>query len=132
MSKVLWVVQALLAVVFLFAGGVKFTLPAEVLTAQFPVTVLFVQFIGACEVLGALGLLLPSIFRLRTGLTPLAAAGLVIIMAGATAISLAIGAGAAALMPLALGLLAAFVALGRTRLAPLSESARSPRLQPAS
>jgi len=131
MSKAVWVVQAPLALVYLFAGGVKFTLPPEVLTAQFPAPVLFFQFIGACEVLGALGLVLPGIFRVRTVLTPLAAAGLAVIMIGATFITLAVGLGAGALMPLALGLLAAFVAYGRTRLAPLSESPRSPRLQPA-
>jgi uncharacterized membrane protein YdfJ with MMPL/SSD domain len=56
--------------------------------------------------------------RIRPGLTPLAAAGLVIIMIGATVLTLASGGVAAALMPLATGLLSAFVAYGRWRLAP--------------
>src|SRR3954466_14717621 len=94
MSKVLWIVQGLLAVVFLFAGGMKLVLPAEVLTAQFPGSALFVRFIGVAEVLGALGLLLPGLLRIRVGLTPLAAAGLAVIMTGATAITLAGGGGA--------------------------------------
>jgi hypothetical protein len=79
---------------------------------------LFLRFIGVCEVLGALGLLLPGILRIRPGLTPLAAAGLVIIMIGATGITLAGGDAVPALFPLAVGLLATFVVYGRSRLAP--------------
>jgi len=131
MSKALWVVQALLAVVFLVVGASKLVMPAEVLTAQFPFPAEFIRFIGVCEVLGAFGLVLPGLFRIRTYLTPLAAAGLVVIMAGATTTTLAIGGGAAASGPLVLGLLAAFVAYGRTQRAPLSESRRVPRLQTA-
>ena len=62
---------------------------------------------------GALGLILPGLLRIRPGLTPLAAAGLVIIMIGATVVSLTIGPVAMALIPLVAGLLAAFVAWGR-------------------
>ena len=46
------------------------------------------SFIGVAEVLGAIGLILPGVLRIRPGLTPLAAAGLVIIMIGATVIGL--------------------------------------------
>ena len=53
--------------------------------------------------------------RVREELTPLAAAGLASIMAGAVATTLTVGGGTAAAMPLALGLLAVFVAYGRTR-----------------
>ena len=66
-----------------------------------------------------MGLILPGLFRVRPELTPLAAAGLGIIMAGATALTV-IGSGVlSALFPLAVGLLAALVAYGRWALAPL-------------
>jgi hypothetical protein len=133
MKYALWSVQGLLAVIFLFAGGMKQVLPAEVLTAQFPLPELFVRFIGVAEVLGAFGLILPGLLRIRPVLTPLAAAGLVVIMTGATFLTLAIGGGASALIPLVLGFLAAFVAYGRLQLAPQMArgSSASPQLQPA-
>ena len=75
MTYVLWIVQALLALLFLFTGGMKLVLPIEELTAEMPLPGLFVRFIGVAEVLGALGLVLPGLLRIRPGLTPLAAAG---------------------------------------------------------
>ena len=125
MKKTLWVVQGVLALIFLFNGVVKLTLPAEVLTAQFPLPALFVRFIGVCELLGACGLILPSLLRLWPFLTPLAAGGLTIIMIGATVLTLVIGGGALALIPLVVGLLAAFVAYGRWQLAPIAGSSRA-------
>jgi hypothetical protein len=112
----LWVVQVLLALAFVSAGAIKLISPDEVLTAWYPFPAAFIRFIGVCELLGAVGLILPGLLRIRPGLTPLAAAGLAIIMAGAVATTLAIGGGMAALMPLALGLLAVFVAVGRARM----------------
>ena len=79
---------------------------------------LFLRFVAVAEVLGAIGLILPGLLRIRPGLTPLAAAGLVIIMTGATALTLVYGDATQALIPLVVGLLAAFVAYGRWRLAP--------------
>jgi hypothetical protein len=108
-------VQGLLALVFLFAGGMKLIVPVEVLTAQMaaPLPGAFVKFIGVCEVAGALGLILPGLTRIRPLLTPLAAAGLVIIMIGATVVTLATGETVSALVPLVVGLLCAAVAYGR-------------------
>jgi hypothetical protein len=114
----LWIVQVLLAGLFLFAGGMKLVLPLEALTAQMPLPGLFVRFIGVAEVLGAVGLILPGLLRIRPGLTPLAAAGLVLIMVGATVLTLTGGDIASALIPLVVGLLLAFVAYGRWRLTP--------------
>jgi hypothetical protein len=118
MTYALWIVQGLLALLFLWAGGVKLVLPLDQLTGPFPLPGFFVRFIGAAEVLGAIGLILPGLLRIRPGLTPLAAAGLIVIMIGATGITLAGGDVAMALIPLGVGLLAAFVAYGRWRLAP--------------
>jgi len=125
MNIALWIIQVLLALLFLFAGGTKLVLPIDVLTAmgspnQVHLPALLIRFIGVCEVLGALGLVLPGLFRKRPELTPLAAAGLVIIMIGATVLTI-IGDGiAAALTPLVAGLLCVFVAYGRWRLRPLA------------
>lgn len=114
----LWIAQVLLALLFLFAGAVKLVLPPEAMTGPVPLPVLFLRFIGVCEVLGGLGLVLPGMLRIRPGLTPLAAAGLVIIMIGATVITVVGGAVASALLPLAAGVLSAFVAHGRWQLMP--------------
>ena len=134
MNRALWVVQGLLTLLFLFAGGVKLAMPLDEMAAQSGLPGALILFIGVAEVLGALGLILPGLTGIRPGLTPLAAAGLVIIMAGATALTAAgVGGGdaAAALFPLAVGLLAAFVAYGRCQLAPRHGVARQAVLQPA-
>lgn len=109
----LWTIQVLLALVFLFAGSMKLILPIEMLTAQMPLPGLFVRFIGVAEVAGAIGLILPGLTSTQRGLTPLAACGLVIIMIGATVVTLAVGGGASVLVPLVVGLLAVAVAYGR-------------------
>jgi len=124
-TYVLWIIQALLALLFLFAGGTKLVLPIETLISmgspnQILLPGLLLRFIGVCEVLGGLGLILPGLLKIRPSLTPLAAAGLVIIMIGATVLTyLADGVGPA-VVPLVVLILLAFVAYGRWRLAPLS------------
>ena len=134
LTRALWVVQGLLALLFLFAGAMKFVMPIEEMTRQIPVPLpgLFLRFIGVAEVLGAIGLILPGLLRIRPGLTPLAAAGLAIIMIGATVITLAAGDVAPALIPLTVGLLAAFVSYGRWRQAPHGGSSRPSTLRAAS
>jgi len=119
MTYTLWIVQGLLALVFLASGGMKLVMPIEEMTKDVAMPGAFLRFIGVAEVLGAIGLVLPSLLRIRPGLTPLAAAGLVIIMIGATVVTLSIGGGATALIPFVVGVLAAFVAYGRWRLAPI-------------
>ena len=115
MNLMLWIAQGVLAAVFLFSGSMKFVMSIEDMTQQMPLPGWFLHFIGVCEVLGALGMSLPWLTRMRPGLTPLAAAGLVIIMIGATVTTLSTGNMATALMPLVVGVLAAFVAYGRWR-----------------
>ena len=131
MTYALWVVQGLLALLFLFAGGMKLVLPLEALEGPVALPGLFLRCIGVAEVLGALGLVLPGLLRMRPGLTPLAAAGLVIIMTGATVVTVAGGQLAPALLSVVVGLLAAFVAFGRWRLAPLRGSSRTATLNEA-
>lgn len=126
MAKALWIAQGLLALLFLWAGGMKLVLPLDQLTGPVPLPGWLLRFIGAAEVLGAMGLILPGLLRVRPGLTPLAAAGLLIVMVGATVLTLAGGDVALALIPLAAGLLSALVAYGRWRLAPHRERSRPP------
>jgi uncharacterized membrane protein len=112
-NAALWVVQGLLAAVFLMSGVFKWVMPAEAFAGPFPLSFTFIRFIGACEVLGAVGLVLPWLLKIRPVLTPLAAMGLVIIMIGATVLSalyIGIPAGAG---PFVVGLLAATVAYNR-------------------
>lgn len=118
MNILLWILQILLALLFLFAGGTKLLIPADVLQQNAPPNAIrfsemFLKLIGVLEVLGALGLLLPSITRIKKGLTSLAALGLLILMIGAVVIGI-MGEGAkAAIVPAVVGLLCAFVAYGR-------------------
>ena len=130
MTYALWIVQGLLALLFLFAGVSKFIMPIEEMTKDIQMSAAFLRFIGVVEILGGLGLILPSLLRIRPGLTPLAAAGLVIVMIGATIISLKISV-VTALMPLVVGLLAAFVAYGRWKLAPIGSSSQRSALREA-
>jgi uncharacterized membrane protein len=134
MTYLLWIVQGLLAVVFLFAGGMKLVTPFEVLAAQMPTPLpeVFVRFIGTMEVLGALGLILPGLLRIRTDLTPRAAEGLVVLMVGAVMFTPSDQLVMASL-PLVVGALAALVAYGRRHLAPQHNAPRLRfSLQPAS
>jgi uncharacterized membrane protein YphA (DoxX/SURF4 family) len=112
MPYALWIVQGLLALTFLTAGAGKLLASAAELNENFPMPDEFMRFIGVCELLGAIGLIVPGVLRIRRGLTSLAAAGLAIIMTGATVLTLADG-NIGALVPLVLGLLAVFVAYGR-------------------
>src|SRR2546427_3585079 len=84
MNVALWIIQGLLAALFLFAGGAKLVMSADQMAGSVALPFWFLRFIGVAEVLGALGLVFPGVLRIRPGLTPLAAAGLVIIMIGAT------------------------------------------------
>jgi len=119
MRVALWIVQGLLALLFLFAGVAKLIMTVEEMTKDIPLPGAFLRFIAVVEILGAIGLILPGLLRVKPGLTPLAAAGLTIIMIGATVITLTTGAVAMAVFPLVVGILAVFVAYGRWRLAPL-------------
>ena len=119
MVYVLWVLQVLIGLFFALASGVpKLVLPVETLPLPLPIPEVLLRLIGVAEVLGGLGLILPGLLRIKPWLTPLAAAGLVVIMIGATALTMAADGVAAGVVPLAIGLLAVFVAYGRWRLAP--------------
>ena len=124
MNILLWIIQILLALVFLFAGGTKLVLPIETLLSMGPPNQIilpgwFIKFIGLCEVLGALGLILPGLLRRQQYLTVLAAIGLTIIMIGAVVVTIMGPGFAGAISPFVIGLLCVFVAYGRSKLRPL-------------
>lgn len=126
-TALLWTLQGLLTALFLFAGISKLLMPSATLAAASTLPVGFLRFIGVCEALGALGLVLPGLFRIRTGLTPLAAVLLAVIMVGATGTTMATLGVSPAMFPFAIGVLLALVAIGRAP-APSSIRHAEPRL----
>lgn len=123
LNVALWVAQVLLAVAFGMAGVMKTTQPLADLTRMMvwpgALPPALVRFIGAAELAGALGLVLPAITRVRPALTALAAAGLAVVMLFASVFHVARGELQALPINLTLGLLAAFIAWGRFRKAPI-------------
>lgn len=119
----LWVVQALLAVSFGMAGAMKALTPIAELSNSLPWVsedlALLVRFIGVSELLGAVGLILPAALRIQPKLTPLAAAGIVLIMVLASGFHALRGEFASVPVNLVLGGMAAFVAWGRLKKAPI-------------
>jgi hypothetical protein len=120
MNTVLWIAQVLLALAFAASGlrqSVFFerTRASSAVAAHYPRSV--VTLIGACELLGAAGVVLPWLTGVLPWLTPLAAACLVLVMALAAAFNVRYAAGGVRLASNAvLGALAAFVAYGRVAL----------------
>jgi len=119
----LWAAQIVLAATFLLGGFMKTTLPIDVLTAKMvwpgALPEGLVRFIGAAELAGAVALLLPAITRIKPFLTPIAAAGLVLVLALAVPFHLFRGEAPALALILPLGVLAVFVAWGRLKKVPI-------------
>ena len=118
----LWVAQVLLAVGFGMAGLMKLATPYADLAQKMAwaqhTPAALVKFIGVVELAGALGLILPAATRIKPFLTPLAASGLVVIMV--LAIGLHVSIGEVPKPNFVLGGIAALVAWGRWRKAPIS------------
>jgi hypothetical protein len=123
----LWVVQLLLAVAFGFAGVMKSAAPIADLVEKMvwpgALPEGLVRFIGISELSAALGLTLPSLTRIKPGLTPLAAAGLVVVMALAAVFHITRGELGSLPVNIGLGALAMFVAWGRWKKAPIAPRA---------
>ena len=120
----LWAAQALLGLAFGFAGIFKSTAPIAELTQKMvwpgAMPEAMVRFIGVSELLGAVGLILPGVTKLKPQLTPLAACGLALIMLLAAAFHLNRGELSALPVNAVLGGIAAFIAWGRFRKVPLA------------
>jgi putative oxidoreductase len=124
MGIALWIVQLLLAAAFGMAGFMKATAPMADLAASmgWPADLppALVRFIGVSELAGAIGLVLPALTRIKPALTPLAAAGLVVVMALAALFHVVRGEFSAIPINFVLGALAAWVAWGRTSRVPIA------------
>ena len=116
MNILLWIVQVLLALLFLMAGVMKFVMSYEDMSKDAPVVLPYalILFIGVCEIVGAIGLVVPWLTGIKPWLTPLAAALLVVIMIGAVVTSIP-GGISLVIVPAVVGLLCLFVALGRRK-----------------
>jgi uncharacterized membrane protein len=131
LNVTLWAAQLLLAALFFLVGYTHAAAPIEVAIQRAPwvasLPVALVRFIGVAELAGAIGLLLPAATRIRPMLTPLAAAGLAIMMLLAIPFHLLRGEASAVGINLVLGSLAALVAFGRTRWAPIADRSEATR-----
>ena len=123
LNVVLWVFQVILALMFGMAGIMKGTASFSDLAIKVPWTVdvphALTRFIASCEFLGSLGLLLPSITKIKPWLTPLAAAGISTIMILAIGFHVSRGEYQNTLVNIILGSAAAFIAWGRFKKVPL-------------
>lgn len=123
MNSVVWVIQGLVTLVFLASGVPKLVLPKATLEQRmswvYHVPLPAVKAIGALEMLGAVGLIMPALTGLLPWLTPLAAAGLMLMMIGAIAIRLQLREYGEVLAPAIFLVLTAFIAYARFVLAPI-------------
>ncbi len=123
----LWVVQALLAVVFVGTGFWKLLTPVPKLAAMIPwagqVSEGFLHFTGVVDLLGGLGLLLPALTRIKPGLTVLAALGCAVLQVCAIGFHVSRGEASKTPFNFLLVVLSIFVIWGRRYKAPLSPRA---------
>ncbi|MCC6991583.1 MAG: DoxX family protein [Acidobacteria bacterium] len=122
-SAALWVAQVALAGLFGMAGTIKATMPIDQLSQTMPwaaeIPAALVRFIGVSELAAAIGLIVPAATRIAPVLTPLAGAGLVLVMVLASLFHVVRGEIEALPFNVVLGALAVFVAWGRLRKAPI-------------
>jgi uncharacterized membrane protein YphA (DoxX/SURF4 family) len=120
----LWSAQVLLALAFVASGLMKITTPIEQLQAQMPWTTgamgSLVRFIGVAELLGGIGVVLPAATRIKPQLAVLAALGLATVMVLASITHLTRGEAGMVPVNVVLFAVAAFVAWGRSKRAPIS------------
>ncbi len=121
MNIALWILQVLLAVLYVWHGALFLAPPAElveIMNAQFAPW--FRIFLGVAEWLAAVGLILPGVTRILPRLIALAAAGLMIVMVSATVVHLSRGEIGSAITTAILFGLVTFVAYMRWKVKPIS------------
>jgi uncharacterized membrane protein YphA (DoxX/SURF4 family) len=121
MRIVLWILQVLLAVLFLWHGWLFLAPPPELLPLMNEqLAPWFRLFLGVAEWLAAAGLILPGVTRILPWLVPLAAAGLMIVMASATVLHIMRNETSSAITTAVLFLLVTFVAYMRWKVVPIT------------
>ena len=124
MHRLLWVLQVILGVYFVFIGGMHFMLPPglpAMMAWMYDLSPTLHLVSGTAEILGGLGLILPAVSGIQVRLGPLAALGLMVVMVLAVAWHLQRGEVQNVPGNLLFASLLAFVAYGRLRLRPLGE-----------
>ncbi len=128
----LWIAQVILAAMFLMSGFMKLSQPIDQLSKMLPwaaqVPEALVRFIGVAEVLGAVGLILPSLLRIQPKLTPIAAVGLAVVMLFAVVFHISRGETPMIGMNFILIAIAAFIAWGRFKKAPIATKSANRRV----
>ena len=128
----LWIAQVILAAMFLMSGFMKLSQPIDQLSKMLPwaaqVPEALVRFIGVAEVLGAVGLILPSLLRIQPKLTPIAAVGLALVMLFAVIFHISRGETPMIGMNFVLIAIAAFIAWGRFKKAPIAPKSANHRV----
>ena len=128
----LWIAQVILAAMFLMSGFMKLSQPIDQLSKMLPwaaqVPEALVRFIGVAEVLGAVGLILPSLLRIQPKLSPIAAAGLALVMLFAVVFHISRGETPMIGMNFILIAIAAFIAWGRFKKAPSAPKSANRRV----
>jgi len=123
LNAVLWIAQVVLAAIFLMAGIMKSTTPINELSQKLnwvsEDNKLLVRFIGICELLGAIGLILPSLLRIKPILTPIAALGFLTIMILAMLFHIVRGEYDVLPVNILFGAIALFIAWGRYKKVPI-------------
>jgi len=121
---ILWVAQVLLALMFIMTGFMKIFQPVEELSKMLPWVAqspeALVRFIGVSELLGGLGLILPAALRIKPALTGWAAIGLLTVMVLASILHISRGEFSAIGMNIIIAIVAAFIAWGRFKKAPIT------------
>ena len=122
---VLWVAQVVLATTFIWAAAMKWFQPVEKLAAMWPWTGqipgILVKLTGLIDLVGAVGLILPSLLRIKPKLTPIAAIGIILLMISASIFHIARGEAAQIGANIVFAGMAAFIAWGRFVKAPITE-----------
>ena len=124
MNIILWVLQILFGLYFIFIGVMHFNPPSglpPMMTWMYELSPILHYISGAAEILGGLGLILPGLLKIRTQLVPLAALGLALVMLGAVVYHLPRGEMQNIIINLVNAAVLLFIAYGRWRLHPIPE-----------
>ncbi|GAB3494331.1 DoxX family protein [Spirosoma knui] len=122
--NMLWVAQVSLATSLVWAASMKLIQPIDNLSTMWPwagqVPAAFVKFTGLVDLLGGIGLILPSLVRIKPNLTPIAAIGVIVLMVCASIFHIGRGETSVIGVNIVFASIAAFVAWGRLRKAPIA------------
>jgi uncharacterized membrane protein len=128
MNKVLWVLQVFVGLFFVMVGINHLFLPPNLpamMGWMYDLTPTMHYIIGPIELLGGLGLILPGLAKIQTKLTPLAAAGLALVMVGAVIFHITRGEAGNAIQNIVLIAITGFIAYMRWTKHPLPEKSQA-------